>query len=86
MVDKIKKGSIYAIHHGDYAGQMFCYMEKKEHLYNFLSVPAMKNIKVPEDDLTEGMEKEIVKFVENPPKDVLKVMEAQYKKNEDTNN
>lgn len=86
MVDKIKKGNLYAVHHGDYAGQMFCFIEKKERRYNFLTLPNMQNIQVHENDLKEGLEREIVQFVEKPPKDVLKVMEAQYRKNENTNN
>ena len=43
---KIKQGNIYAIHHGDYAGQMIVYImqDKKEQRYNFLALPDMKTL------------------------------------------
>ncbi len=81
-----KTGCLYAIHHGDFAGQMFCFISKQEHMYNFLSIPEMKNINVSVEDFTDGVEKEIVQFVEKPPSDVFNVIKAQYKKNENTNN
>ena len=69
---KIKVGNMYACHHGEYAGQLFAFIcrDKKEQTYDF----------------DEGLEKEIIKFVEKIPKYVYKVIELQYKKNENTNN
>lgn len=81
----VKEKSLYAIHTGDYAGQIFAFISKDEESYNFLAMPGMRNIKVPVKDLTEGLEKEIIVFVETPPDDVFEVIEAQYKKNENTN-
>ena len=57
-----KAGKLFAVHHGDYAGQMFALVEKEEHNYNFLSMPEMKNISVTVEDFNEGIEKEIIKF------------------------
>ena len=76
-----KAGKLFAVHHGDYAGQMFALVEKEEHNYNFLSMPEMKNISLTVEDFNEGIEKEIIKFVEKLPKDVFKVVKAQYEKN-----
>ncbi len=84
MVDKIKTGNLYAVHHGDYAGQMFALVNINEKSYNFLAMPDMKNIKVPTNDFDKGKEK-IIKFVEKLPKDVFKVIKAQYEKNETIN-
>lgn len=85
---KIKVGNMYACHHGEYAGQLFAFIcrDKKEQTYNFLRMPEMITTKIPQKDFDEGLEKEIIKFVEKIPKYVYKVIELQYKKNENTNN
>jgi len=81
----LKKGQCYAIHHGDYAGQMFIYInssKNSEIVYNFLSIPVMKNISVKESDFNRGIEKGIVRFANNIPKNILKLVEKQYKHND----
>ncbi len=85
---KIRQGNIYACHHGQYAGQLFCFImrNKEEQTYNFLRMPDMVTTKIPQKDFDDGLDKEIIKFVEKVPKYVLKVIETQYKKNESTNN
>tara|TARA_R110000772_G_scaffold230394_1_gene341135 strand:+ start:354 stop:632 length:279 start_codon:yes stop_codon:yes gene_type:complete len=85
---KIKVGNMYACHHGEYAGQLFAFIrrDKKEQTYNFLRMPEMITTKIPQKDFEAGLEKEIIKFVEKIPKYVYKVIESQYKKNENTNN
>ena len=83
---KFQVGNIFAVHHGDYAGQMFALVEKEELSYNFLTMPHMKNVKVTKEDFEEGIDKEIIKYVEDLPDDVFDVVEKQYEKNEDINN
>ena len=85
---KLRQGDIYACHHGPYAGQMFCFIMRnnKEHTYNFLRMPDMVTTKIPQKDFDDGISKEIIKFVEKVPKYVFKVIEMQYKKNENTDN
>ena len=85
---KLRQGNMYAVHHGDYAGQMFCYINqnRKEQLYNFLSIPEMKTIAITQADFNEGMKNDLVKYVEKVPKYVFKVIEAQFLKNESINN
>jgi len=85
---KIKVGNMYACHHGEYAGQLFAFIcrNKKEQTYNFLRMPEMVTTKIPQKDFDDGLEKEIIKFVEKIPKYVYKVIMLQYKKNENTNN
>lgn len=84
LKQKIKQGNIYAVHHGDYAGQMIVYImqDKKEQRYNFLALPDMKTLKIKQTDFDEGISSGLVKFVERSPKHVAKVIVAQYKKNE----
>lgn len=88
MANKLRQGDVYACHHGDYAGQMFAFIcrDKKELTYNFLRMPDMAITKIPQDDFNNGLDKEIIKYMEKLPKYVFKVIEAQYKKNENTNN
>ena len=84
LKQKIKQGNIYAVHHGDYAGQMIVYImqDKKEQRYNFLALPDMKTLKIKQTDFDEVISSGLVKFVERSPKHVVKVIVAQYKKNE----
>ena len=86
--NKIKVGNMYACHHGEYAGQLFAFIcrNKQEQTYNFLRMPDMITAKIPQKDFDEGLEKEVIKFVEKCPKYVFKVIQSQYKKNENTNN
>ena len=85
---KIRVGNMYACHHGEYAGQLFAFIcrDKKEQTYNFLRMPEMITTKIPQKDFDDGLEKEIIKFVEKVPKYVHKVIMLQYKKNENTDN
>jgi len=83
---KYQVGNIFAVHHGDYAGQMFALVEKEELSYNFLRMPDMKNVSVTKNDFEEGIDKEIIKYVEDLPDDIFDTIEQQYNKNENTNN
>lgn len=80
MADK-NIGKLYAVHHGDYAGQLFALISTTNTSLNFLSMPGMENIEVPKQDFDEGFEKDIIQFVEKLPKHVFKVIKAQYEKN-----
>jgi hypothetical protein len=84
MNNKLKQGNIYAVHHGDYAGQMIVYImqDKKEQRYNFLALPDMKTLKINQIDFDDGIKNGLVKFVEKAPRHVVKVIASQYKKNE----
>ena len=86
MADKPKKREIYACHHGDYAGQSFVFINEEELSYNFLRIPDMANISIPHEDFYNGVCKEILQLIETMPGDVYKVIQAQYKKNENTDN
>ena len=88
MIKKLRQGDMYACHHGQFAGQMFCFIrrDKKEQTYNFLRMPDMITTKISQKDFDDGIKNEIIKLVEKVPKYVFKVIEAQYKKNENTNN
>ena len=82
----VKRRDCYAVHHGDYVGQMFIVCEVTDVEVGCLSVPDMKNVKVPTENWTIGRNSDIIERVEKTPKDVFKVCSAQYNKNENANN
>tara|TARA_R110002020_G_scaffold51743_1_gene146227 strand:- start:897 stop:1211 length:315 start_codon:yes stop_codon:yes gene_type:complete len=80
------KKQIYAVETGDYVGQMFAVVEiDKDHI-GCLSLPEMENIKVPKESFDSGRNNDILSLVEELPKDVFKVVESQYFKNENSDN
>jgi len=80
------KQEIYAVQTGDYVGQMFAIIETGNDHISCLSLPEMKNIKVPYKSFESGRNNDIIKLVEVLPDDVYEVVEAQYNKNENSDN
>lgn len=87
MTKKLRQGDMYACHRGQFAGQMFCFIcrDKKELTYNFIRMPDMITTAIPQKDFDEGLSNDVIKFMEKVPKYVFKVILAQYKKNESSN-
>jgi hypothetical protein len=83
---KYCKRDIYAVETGDYVGQMFAIVDLKDDTIGCLSLPRMENIDVPKESFDTGRNGDIIKFVEKLPEDVFSVVEAQYIKNENSNN
>ena len=77
-----KNGHVYAVHHGDYAGQMFIYVDKDKNLFKFLSIPEMINVSISKEKFDFGIRNGIIEFVEQVPKDMHKISLAQFKQNE----
>jgi hypothetical protein len=80
------KREIYAVETGDYVGKMFAVVDLKKDTVGCLILPHMENIDVPIESFDNGRNNDIIKFVEKLPKDVYSVVEAQYKKNENSDN
>jgi len=80
------KREIYAVETGDYVGQMLAVVEPTKDTIGCLSLPKMENIKVPTESFDNGRNNNIITLVEKLPKKVYSVVEAQYKKNENSNN
>ena len=80
------KKQIYAVETGDYVGQMFAVVEVNGDHVGCLSLPEMKNIKVPKESFDSGRNNDILSLVEELPNDVFKVVESQYFKNENSDN
>lgn len=76
-----KQRYIYAITGGKYLGELFVFMEEKEDIYKFLSLPEMKIREVPKDKFDFGLTEKIIDIVKKIPNDIYKVCKAQYDKN-----
>ena len=77
----VKRRDCYAVHTGDYVGQMFIVCEVTDKEVGCLSVPDMKNVQVPNDKWTIGRNSDIITLVEKLSRDIWKTCEAQYNKN-----
>jgi hypothetical protein len=83
---KYRKRDIYAVETGDYVGKMFAVVKLKKDTIGCLILPQMENVDVPIESFDNGRNNDIIKFVEKLPKNVYSVVEAQYNKNENSNN
>ena len=81
-----RKRDIYAVETGDYIGKMFAVVDPKKDTIGCLILPQMENVNVPIESFDNGRNNDIIKLVEKLPKKVYSVVEAQYKKNENSDN
>ena len=79
-----RKRDIYAVEAGDYVGKMFAIVEPKKDAIGCLILPQMENVDVPIESFDNGRNNDIIKLVEELPKNVYSVVEAQYNKNENS--
>lgn len=84
--NKPEQGWIYAVTAGDYVGEMLVYIRSDVFAHNFLSLPEMVNRRIPKDKFIFGMNEAIIEFVENVPKKYFGLIEAQFNKNEKSDN
>ena len=77
---------VYACTTGDYAGQLLIIIKESADFIECLSIPEVKNIKVPKSSFETGRNSGIIDYVETIPKTVFKISKAQYEKNENSNN
>lgn len=74
----IKKGDVYAVQAGDFVGQFFNFIKKDRDEYIFLSTPLLEIQRVPKEKFDFAKENGIVEYVENLPKNIFSVIEAEY--------
>lgn len=77
-IKKPKKRFLYAVKHGDHAGKFLAYIMSNDKHHLFLSVPGNDKLEVPIVDFENGVDNKIVEYVETIPRNVFKVIEAQY--------
>jgi hypothetical protein len=85
FLDKMKKGSVYAVQVGDYVGQFFNYVKKDDSNYFFLSTPNVEIVKVPKEKFDFALNNGIIEYVETLPRNIFKVIKAQYQQLSETN-
>ncbi len=73
-----KKRYLYAVKNGDHAGKFIAYIDTLQDNYCFLAIPGNEKLKIPIVDFENGIDSEIVDFVEVLPKNIFKVLEAQH--------
>tara|TARA_R100000805_G_C3603493_1_gene103976 strand:- start:814 stop:1077 length:264 start_codon:yes stop_codon:yes gene_type:complete len=83
---KSLKRDVYACKTGDYAGQMFVIIKETKNFIECLSIPEVKNVKIPVKSFDTGRKNGIIEYVETLPRSVFKISKAQYEKNENINN
>lgn len=75
---KLKEGDVYAVQTGDFVGQLFNFIKKDGDEYVFLSVPEIKIQRVPIEKFDFAKEHEIIEYIETLPRNIFKVIKAQY--------
>lgn len=80
---KLRKGNMFMVTTGDYAGQCFVFLEKKESEYGFLTIPLMENQWVPKESFDFGIENGIMDFIERAPKDVRNICKIKFEENKE---
>ena len=81
-----KRGDVYAVQAGDFVGQLFNFIKKDGDDYVFLSIPEIKIQRVPKEKFDFAKNHEIIDYVEKLPKNIFKVIKAQYKALEEKEN
>lgn len=76
---KITEGSSYAVLKGDYYGEIFVLIERKNDDLFFVSIPNMKVRKVVFDKFEFGLKNNILDFIEIVPKDSYKLLKEHAK-------
>ncbi len=87
MMKPFKVREAYAVETGDYIGQVFIVIDisnKGDGHVCCLALPNMENVDVPRETFISGRNSGIITLLEQLPKSVFKVSEAQYYKNKDT--
>tara|TARA_R100000005_G_C4957053_1_gene175215 strand:+ start:826 stop:1098 length:273 start_codon:yes stop_codon:yes gene_type:complete len=75
---KPKQRYLYAVKNGDYAGHFIAYISSFDDKHFFLTLPNNQKLEVPIKDFEEGLKNKLLDFVEKMPKNVWKVVKAQY--------
>jgi hypothetical protein len=74
----IKRGDVYAVQAGDFVGQLFNFIKTEDDNYVFLSIPLMEIQKVPVEKFDFAKKEGIIEYVESLPRNIFKVIKAQY--------
>ena len=76
-------GDVFAVSTGKYLGEFFVFIESKNSIQYFLSLTKMINREIETKNIQHAIDKGILEFQENLPRDVKRVCVEQYQKNHD---
>jgi len=76
-------GDVFAISTGKYLGEFFVFIESKNSIQYFLSLPKMITREIETKNIQHAIDKGILEFQENLPHDIKSMCIEQYKKNND---
>jgi len=76
-------GDVFAVSTGKYLGEFLVFIEGKNSIQYFLSLPKMINREIETKNIQHAIDKGILEFQENLPRDVRQVCVEQYQKNND---
>jgi len=79
-VNRPRTRGVYGCPHGTFRGEIWTYIESNDTYHYFLSMPKMVVREVPHNKFDFGVKNSIIDFIEELPRTVFKVVEAQYKK------
>lgn len=77
-------GELYAVTKGSYFGSNLVYIKKTEDIYEFLNLPDMENVSIPEKDVDLAQQNQILELLEMLPDDIIDICIKQYEKNINT--
>lgn len=78
LFSRKRNRSIYAVREGTYKGNFFVFINIVDENYNFLALPDNQPVTVPVKEFDIGVEKKIVDYIEELPKNVHTICCAQY--------
>lgn len=84
MADKktnFSVGDVFAVSTGKYLGEFFVFIEHKNSIQYFLSLPKMINRKIETKHIQHALDNKILEFQENLPQDIRHMCVEQHKKN-----
>ena len=84
--NKISIGDSFAVHTGTYAGEILILIKETADNFCFLSIPKMINRDISKLIIENARNKNIIKFVEKIPRQILNVSNQQYLLNEKSHN
>lgn len=76
----ISEGSSYGILRGDYYGEIFVFIEERDSVLYFITIPKMEIRKVDIAKFDFGLKNGVIEFNNIIPKDVFKFLKTYFKK------
>ena len=80
-INPVTPGQVYAVTKGTLLGSNLVIVKENSTTYSCLNLPDMENIDIIKDDMTTGLENEILELLETLPSDIMSICTKQHEKN-----